>query len=92
MDRQQTIAPQVARDNAKEMRNIADSIEALLIEVSNKMMLINDGETGLYDGYKKPSQLRVELDQFRKTFHLKHEQIKKSAADIIATANTMENQ
>ena len=32
------------------------------------------------------------VDQFRKTFHLTHEQIKKSAADIIATANTMENQ
>ena len=92
MDRQQTIAPQIARDNATEMRNIADAIEALLQEVSTKMMTINDGQTGIYDGYKKPSELRMELDRFRQSFHLTHEQIKKSAADIIATANTMENQ
>ena len=72
--------------------NDAEKIETLLNEVSNKMMLINDGETEIYDGYKKPSELRGELDQFRQTFHITHEQIVKSAGDIIATANTMENQ
>ena len=91
-DKQQKIAPQVARDNANEMRLLADRIETLLNEVSNKMMLINDGETEIYDGYKKPSELRGELDQFRQTFHITHEQIIKSAGYIIATANTMENQ
>mgnify|MGYP003317677163 CR=1 FL=1 len=72
--------------------NMYSRIETLLNEVSNKMMLINDGETEIYDGYKKPSELRGELDQFRQTFHITHEQIVKSAGDIIATANTMENQ
>ena len=71
-DKQQKIAPQVARDNANEMRIIADRIETLLNDVSNKMMLINDGETEIYDGYKKPSELRGELDQFRQTFHITH--------------------
>ncbi len=92
MSGQERIVPQVARDNANEMRNIALNIEQLLEQVSAKMQLINDEDTGLYQGYRKPSQLRAELDSFRQTFHLASDQIIKSAKDIINTANTMENQ
>ena len=37
-------------------------------------------------------ELRAELDQFRGMFNLAHEQIVKSANDIIRIANTMENE
>ena len=88
----QKIEPQVARDRANEMRQIADRLEELLKQASNKMSEVNDGETEMYDGFRNPETLRGELNQFGATFHLTHEQIKKSAGDIIATANTMENQ
>lgn len=91
-DTQQKISPQAARENAQNMANIGDQIEEILEEISRRMTEVNEEDSELYYGYKKPSELRAELDQFRGTFHLTNEQIHKSANDIVTTANVMENQ
>lgn len=82
--------PAEARAKASEMKNIANELETLLNAVSRKMQEIDNTETGIYQGSRRPAQLREELDSFRATFNLAHEQIVKSANDIITIANTAE--
>lgn len=82
--------PAEARAKASEMKNIANELETLLNTVSRKMQEIDNTETGIYQGNRRPAQLRAELDSFRATFNLAHEQIVKSANDIITIANTAE--
>ena len=81
-----------ARTKASEMKTIAQEIESLLNDMSKKIDEINNVDAGIYQGNKKPAELRAELDQFRGMFNLAHEQIVKSANDIIRIANTMENE
>jgi hypothetical protein len=84
--------PGEARVRANEMTKIASELEMLLNDISRKMAEIDNVDTGVYQGDKKPAELRAELDQFRGMFNLAHEQIVKSANDIIRIANTMENE
>lgn len=84
------INPAEARAKASEMVKISQELEALLNEVSKNMELINDEDSGIYQGSKRPSELRAELDGFRSVFNKTYEQIVKSADNIVAMANTME--
>ena len=84
--------PAEARVRANEMTKIASELEMLLNDISRKMEEIDNVDTGVYQGDKKPAELRAELDQCRGMFNLAHEQIVKSANDIIRIANTMENE
>lgn len=82
--------PGEARVRANEMIKIASDLENLLNDVKQKMQEIDNVDTGVYQGDKKPAELRAELDSFSSMFNLAHEQIVKSANDIIVIANTME--
>lgn len=91
--------PAVARAKAKEMTEIASELETLLNKVSRQMQEIDNGNTesdngnaGMYQGTRKAAELRAELDSFRSTFNLVHEQIVKSANDITTIANRIENE
>lgn len=86
------ISPQEAIRRAGEMKNLAGQIEELLNTVSKRIDEVDNVETGMYQGNKKPAQLKEELGQFRQTFNLAYEQIIKSADDIITLANVSENQ
>jgi len=79
-----------ARANAAEMKKIAVDLESLLNDVSKKIEEIDNVDTGVYQGNRRPAELRAELDQFRNVFNLAYEQIIKSADDITAIANTIE--
>ena len=81
-----------ARTKAREMKNIAIDIEELLNDVSKKIDEINNVDTGIYQGNKKPAELKAELDDFRKLFNLVYGQILKSADDIVNIANTMDQE
>lgn len=81
-----------ARNKASEMRNLATQIEDLLNDVSKKIDEINNVDTGIYQGSKKPAELRAELDEFRKMFNLVYGQVLKSSDDIINIANTMDQE
>lgn len=81
-----------ARNKASEMRNLATQIEDLLNDVSKKIDEINNVDTGIYQGSKKPAELRAELDEFRKMFNLVYGQVLKSSDDIISIANTMDQE
>lgn len=84
------MSPGEARVKANEMKKIAYDLESLLNDVSKKMEEIDSVETGIYQGSRRPAELRAELDAFRNTFNLAYEQIIKSANDIILIANTVE--
>lgn len=86
------ISPAEAVRRAGDMKKIAGEIEDLLNACSQKINEIDNVETGVYQGRRKPAQLRAELDSFRDVFNLAYEQIIKSADDIITLANTSENQ
>lgn len=79
-----------ARANAAEMKKIAMDLESLLNDVSKKITEIDNTDTGIYQGNRKPAELRAELDSFREVFNLAYEQILKSADDITAIATTIE--
>lgn len=79
-----------AKANAAEMKQIAVDLETLLNEVSKKITEIDNVDTGIYQGNRRPAELRAELDSFRQIFNLAYEQIVKSADDITAIANTIE--
>jgi peptidoglycan hydrolase CwlO-like protein len=81
-----------ARNKAREMRNIATEIEDLLNDVSKKIDEINNVDTGIYQGNKRPAELKAELDDFRKLFDLVYGQVLKSADDIVNIANTMDQE
>ena len=78
-----------AIERAKQMEEIAASIETLLQNVKNKMNEINDEEMNLYYGGKKPSELSAELEEYSQEFANFHIQIDQFAENIITTANTM---
>lgn len=86
------ISPTIARENAREMIQIADNLQSLLNNVSKKIDEINNEQTGLYQGSRKPAQLKEELNAFRGLFENTYDQINKSAHDIIGIANTMESE
>lgn len=86
------ISPAIAKDNAQQMIRIADTLKDLLNNVSKKIDEINNEQTGLYQGNRKPAQLKEELNAFRGLFENTYGQITKSASDIINIANTMENE
>ena len=75
-----------ARNKAREMRNIATEIEDLLNDVSKKIDEINNVDTGIYQGNKRPAELKAELDDFRKLFDLVYGQVLKSSDDIVNIA------
>lgn len=81
-----------AIDKAAEMKNIANDIESLLNDVSKKIDEINNVDTGIYQGNKKPAELKEELDDFRKLFNLVYGQVIKSAEDINNIATVMEQE
>ncbi len=81
-----------AKAKAAEMKKIAVDLESLLNDVSGKINEIDNVDTGIYQGNKRPAELRNELDEFRKMFNLAYEQIVKSADDITAIANTIEQE
>ena len=60
--------PAEARVRANEMTKIASELEMLLNDISRKMEEIDNVDTGIYQGDKKPAELRAELDQFRGMF------------------------
>ena len=55
--------PGEARVRANEMTKIASELEMLLNDISRKMEEIDNVDTGVYQGDKKPAELRAELDQ-----------------------------
>ena len=79
-----------AKANAAEMKKIAMDLESLLNDVSKKITEIDNVDTGIYQGNRKPAELRAELDSFREVFNLAYELILKSADDITAIATTIE--
>lgn len=89
-DGRMIVNPAEARDKATRMKTIADELETLLNNVSREIEKIDNVDTGVYQGNRKPAELRAELDQFRSMFKLTYGQVIKSANDIIAIANTME--
>jgi hypothetical protein len=86
------ISPQEAIRKAGEMKTLAGQIEELLNTVSKRISEVDNVDTGMYQGRKKPAELRAELDSFRDVFNLAYEQIIKSADDIVTLANVSENQ
>lgn len=83
--------PAEARVKAQNMKQIASQLEELLNKVSQKMREIGSLDSGVYHSMKA-QQLRAELDSFGSMFHLVHEQIVKSANDIIAIADIKEKE
>ena len=93
-----------ARTKASEMKTIAQEIESLLNDMSKKIDEINNVDTGIYQGNKRPAELKAaklsaedkalkaELDDFRKLFDRVYGQVLKSADDITAIANTMDQE
>lgn len=81
-----------ARNKASEMKTIAREIESLLNDMSKKIDEINNVDTGIYQGNRKPAELRAELDDFRKLFDRVYGQVLKSADDITTIANTMDQE
>lgn len=86
------ISPEEAVRKAGEMKSLAGQIEELLNTVSQRIDEVDNVETGMYQGRKKPAELKRELNGFRNIFNLAYDQIIKSADDIITLANTSENQ
>ena len=68
------------------------AIESLLNDMSKKIDEINNVDTGIYQGNKRPAELKAELDDFRKLFDRVYGQVLKSADDITAIANTMDQE
>lgn len=91
-DGRMIVNPAEARAKATRMKTIANELESLLNNVSREIEKIDNVDTGLYQGNRKPAELRAELDSFRDVFNLAYEQIIKSADDIVTLANVSENQ
>lgn len=89
-DGRMVVNPAEARAKAERMIKIANELENLLNNVSKEIEKIDNTDTGIYQGNRKPAELRAELDEFRSMFKLTYGQVIKSANDIIAIANTME--
>lgn len=91
-DGRMIVNPAEARAKATRMKTIANELESLLNNVSREIEKIDNVDTGLYQGNRKPAELRAELDSFRDVFNLAYEQIIKSADDIVTLANVSQNQ
>lgn len=89
-DGRMIVNPEEAKAKAERMKSIANDLESLLNNVSREIEKIDNVDTGIYQGNRKPAELRAELDSFRSMFKLTYGQIIKSANDIITVANTME--
>ncbi len=89
-DGRMIVDPAEARAKAMRMQTIANELESLLNNVSKEIEKIDNIDTGIYQGNRKPAELRAELDRFRNMFKLTYGQVIKSANDIITIANTME--
>ena len=83
------INPGEAMSKANSMKGIAQDIETLLNKVDTRMRDINDEDTGMYHGGRKPSELRAELDEYKQGFYRFHEQIDAFADNIIRIAERM---
>lgn len=83
------IDPREAKAKADTMKNLARDIESLLNKVSSKLAEVNDEDTGMYHGARKPSELKAELDDYKATFHKFYEQVETYANNIITIAETM---
>ena len=81
-----------ALSKAQELKSLANNLKDLLDQSSVKMEEIDSIEHGVYQGDKRPAELRAELDDFRSIFNLAYEQIIKFADNIIVTINTVDNE
>lgn len=92
IDGKALIKPEDAKMSAEMMKELANTVEMILDDVSKRMQDINDESVGMYHGQRKPSELREQLDNYRPLFVLFHDQIRAYADQVILTANTMLNQ
>lgn len=92
MDEMLKLNTDVARAKVKDLRNCADDMKELLDKVSLAMQDINDEGTGMYQGAKKPAQLKNELDEFARTFVDVYTQIVNESDKIMNITTTSENQ
>ncbi|MDD5888529.1 MAG: hypothetical protein PUC82_03460 [bacterium] len=90
-DGKMIIDPAEARAKAMRMDTIATQIEELLNNISKEIDLIDNVESGVYQGNRNPAQLKADLAAFRSKFNLTYGQVRKSAKDIIEIANAKEN-
>ena len=79
-------------DHIDMMKELANTVEMILEDVSTRMRDINDESVGMYHGQRRPSELREQLDAYKATFVLFHDQIRAYADQVILTANTMLNE
>lgn len=92
MDGIAKINPSEAMSKAQNMKDLANSIQDLLDRVDMRMRDINDEQVGIYHGKNKPSELRSQLDEYKRSFSNFHDQINAFANNIITTANRMLNE
>ena len=86
------ISKKEAALQAESLRKLASTIEDLLNKTSKQMEDINDEDTGMYQGDRKPSELRAELDEYRATFSKFHSQIDRYAGIIDTIVATMSDE
>lgn len=82
------INPDVAKQKAETVKRIANELEELLNKVSVEMSRVNDADCDMYQGGKRPAELRNELDECRGTFHRIYDQVLKFSDNIILIADT----
>ena len=92
IDGKALIKPEDAKMSANMMKELANTVEMILEDVSTRMNDINDESVGMYHGQYKPSELRDKLDTYKATFSLFHDQIRAYADQVVLTANTMLSQ
>jgi len=86
------MSPAVAKDKAEQMIAMGRQLEELFNTVTKKIQEIDNTSTGIYQGDRKPAELRAELESFRGTFERAVAQIIKSATDIKIMATVKENE
>lgn len=92
IDGKALIKPEDAKMSANMMKELANTVEMILEDVSTRMNDINDESVEMYHGQYKPSELRDKLDTYKATFSLFHDQIRAYADQVVLTANTMLSQ
>ena len=92
IDGKALIKPEDAKMSANMMKELANTVEMILEDVSTRMNDINDESVGMYHGQYKQSELRDKLDTYKATFSLFHDQIRAYADQVVLTANTMLSQ
>lgn len=81
-----------AMAKAQNMKQLANLIKDLLDQVDLRMRDINDEQTGIYHGKNKPSELRRQLDEYKRNFSNFYDQIIAFANNITTTATRMLNE